>query len=210
MDIKQNALATELGIDKSRMTNLEKGATKIYPEELSAISKILNVRVEYLLGMDSVPDYETHALNTVMSLFDELTTSEKFCSDDNGIYFVEKTVFCKDGTYLVVTGKKRLFNLLERLAEINGELKSRKGKLSEKEYKNLRKEADLLRSKYEEEDAKTARKSNFQSDDDEMCSYLFVSKEQLEQYIEEKAEVEAKTLNRIKLTLKSCENEETE
>lgn len=43
MDIKQNALATELGIDKSRMTNLEKGATKIYPEELSAISKIFRM-----------------------------------------------------------------------------------------------------------------------------------------------------------------------
>lgn len=210
MDMKQKTLAAALGIDNSRMTNIEKGAAKIYPEELSAISKILNVRVEYLLGMDSVPDYETHALNTVMSLFDEITTSKNYASGNTAIYFPEKSVFCSDGNYLVVTAKKRLFNLLEKLAERNGELKSLKNNLSKKEYKRKREEAYQWRCIYEKADARAAKRDNFRSSDDKMCSYLFVSKAQLEQYIDEKVAKEIKNREAIKLILKHTEDEEAE
>ncbi|MCI9468075.1 MAG: helix-turn-helix transcriptional regulator [Oscillospiraceae bacterium] len=207
LDLTQEELGSKINLDKSAISRIEAGAQGIDIEKVVYLSKKLNVRVEYLLGMDTVFDEETHALNTIMSLFDGITTSKKFARDDKTMYFPEKAVFCKQGDYLVVTGKKRLFDLLNELAKTSGELSSQKNELSKKEYEGKCKEAYQQLRKYYRETTKAARKCNFQSGDDEVCSYLFVSKEQLERYIDEKVAAEIENRKALEIIDEPLEDE---
>ncbi len=56
MDISQEALAKMLGIDRASLSQIENGKRSVKAEELSSISKALNVSADMLLGLTSSPE----------------------------------------------------------------------------------------------------------------------------------------------------------
>jgi Plasmid maintenance system antidote protein len=56
MDISQEELAKILGIDRASLSQIENGKRSVKAEELSSISKALNVSADMLLGLTSSPE----------------------------------------------------------------------------------------------------------------------------------------------------------
>lgn len=116
-DITQKLLAELIFVSPSTMNRIEKGEKDVSIEQLGLIANILDVKIEYLLGIDK----DTSFIDDFIALFDRLTTSKNFLVEDSGVYSAENLMYSMDKEYIVLTGKRALFELIKEIAKIKGQ-----------------------------------------------------------------------------------------
>ncbi len=82
--LQQKDLASKIGVSQSTMSKIEAGGWKKADiETFVNISKTLNVRLEYLLGIDKDIDDDTHLVNLFMKKSFRIITTQKFIKNAN-------------------------------------------------------------------------------------------------------------------------------
>lgn len=117
-DTSQKELAEKIGMDKTSLNRIVNGSQDITGEQLAAVAKELNVRSDYLLGMDSDIDEETHFLHELMNRMRRITTTEEHLDISDKVYSPDDLIFSIRGGYIVVKGPEKLFQLIREFAEI--------------------------------------------------------------------------------------------
>lgn len=166
--MSQKDLAEHIHISESTLSRIESGERGITTEQLIKFANIFDVTPQYLLGLDSDKSkYTRRFMQKLIKQF-EMTSTEDYDNDNNGVFAPDDFIFSMQGDYLVLTAKKEFFELFEYLSRESG-VKSRR---PPKEYKKL---VDDAVERFEK-----SVKSK------EKCRYFFVSKEQMEKLIEER------------------------
>lgn len=117
-DISQKELAEKIGVDETGLSRIVHGKQDITGEQLAAVAKELNVRSDYLLGMDSDIDEETHFLHELMNRMRRITTTEEYLDISDKVYSPDDLIFSISGDYIVVKGPEKLFQLIREFAKI--------------------------------------------------------------------------------------------
>lgn len=186
--LTQTALGEKCGFQKSTISKIETSIQSPSLENIVDISKALDVRPEYLLGLDNFSDTITEHLIAVIELFGEITTTKAHTVKYKSIYNSEELIFQIDEDYLMLKANKSIFKLIKAIAKTENS----KGKLSKNEYtrrirtaeKNLEQNLEQNRNKEEDE------------------SYFLITGKQMEQIIEKAVKTEIA----VKMALKEVES----
>lgn len=116
-DITQKFLAEQIFISPSTMNKIENGSQDICLNKLGQIANALDVKMEFLLGIDK----DTNFVDDFIGLFEQITTSKDFLAKDDGVYSGENLIYSLDKNYIVLTGKPALFELITEIADIHGQ-----------------------------------------------------------------------------------------
>lgn len=116
-DITQKVLAKKIFVSSSTMNKIENGSQDIRLNQLGQIANALNVKIEFLLGIDK----DTNFVDDFIGLFEQITTSKNFLAKDDGVYSGENLIYSIDKNYIVFTGKPALFELITEIADIHGQ-----------------------------------------------------------------------------------------
>lgn len=181
--LTQTALGEKCGFQKSTISKIENGIQSPSLENIVDISKALDVRPEYLLGLDNVPDTITEQLIAVIELFGEITTTKAHTVKYKSIYNSEELIFQIDKDYLMFKANKSIFKLIKAIAKAENS----KEKLSQNEY--------IRRIRIAEKNFEQNR--NTEKDE----SYFLITGEQMEQIIEKAVKTEIA----VKMALKEVE-----
>lgn len=170
-DITQKLLAEQIFISPSTMNRIEKGEKDVSVEQLGQIANILDVKIEYLLGIDK----DTSFVDDFIALFDRLTTSKDFFAEDSGVYSAENLMYSMDKEYIVLTGKPALFELIREIAKIKGQKKN----LSHDEYKSR---LNTARNTYKE--TKAALSPGLEDVPGNSETYFLITDEQISEIVD--------------------------
>lgn len=181
--LTQTAIGEKCGFQKSTISKIEKGIQSPSFENIVDISKALDVRPEYLLGLDNIPDTITEHLIAVIELFGEITTTKAHTVKYKSIYNSEELIFQIDKDYLMLKANNSIFKLIKAIAKAENS----KEILSQNEY--IRK-IRIAEKNFEQ---------NRNSEKDE--SYFLITGEQMEQIIEKAVKTEIA----VKMALKEVE-----
>ena len=111
----QKELAEKIHLKESSISKFEGNTQPPSLKQLVDISRVLNIRFEYLIGIDSVFD----STLDFMRIFSVSTTKE--CTIETGgkdsKAINNDFSFCLEENYLLLTGERRLFTLIHDLAE---------------------------------------------------------------------------------------------
>lgn len=179
-DMNRKDVAKYVGISEATLSRIENKKRSITVEELMKFAEIFNVTPQFLLGLNSNKgECADIFLQKLVKQFG-ITTTEDYYNEGNGVFTPDDFVFSMSGDYLVLTAKEEFFELFEYLAVEAGV----KSKRPPKEYKRLINNA----IKRFEKSTKSNKK----------CKYFFVSKEQMEKLIDERAKLQRKTEDALK------------
>lgn len=181
--ITQTALGEKIGLQKSTISKIESGSQSHNLENIVDIANTLDVRLEYLLGLDNIPDEITEHLTAVIKLFGEITTTKAHTVKYKSIYNSEELIFQIDEDYLMLKANKSIFKLIKAIAKAENS----KGKLSKNEciHRIRTAEKNLEQNRNEGEDE----------------SYFLITGKQMEQIIEKAVKTEIA----VKMALKEVE-----
>lgn len=131
----QEDLSRILHISNTTICKFEGNNTIPSLEQLADISKALGVRIEYLIGIDSLFDETTDFIVNFVQRFSISTTKECTIksSGKDAKEVNENFSFCLTEDYLLLKGEKRLFSLIRDIAQAEVQ----KDKLSPKIYKQM-------------------------------------------------------------------------
>lgn len=118
---KQQELAEEIGVTPSVMSKIEGGKRAADIQELVHISEKLNVRLEYLLGIDRDIDDDEHMVNLFLGKFFRVITTKSFCKN-RGAYTpedIEDLFYAVPGQYVIFEGSPRTFSFITQVAIAN-------------------------------------------------------------------------------------------
>lgn len=180
--ITQTALGEKLIVQKSTISKIESGSQSPSLENIVDIANALDVRLEYLLGLDNIPDKITEHLTAVIKLFGEITTTKAQAIKYKSVYNSEELTFQIDENYLMLKANKSVFALIKAIAKAENS----KEKLSKNEY--IRR-------------IRTAEKNFEQNRNSEDESYFLITGKQMEQIIERAVKMEVA----VKMALKEVE-----
>jgi len=148
--LQQQDLASKIKVSKSTMSKIEAGGGTADIETLVNISETLNVRLEYLLGIDRDIDDDTHLVNLFMKKFFRIITTQKF--NKNKPVFapeeIENFFYSVKGQYVVLEGPRRIFLLIKKVANAMGRRKEEQDELIEKAINEYRREEERTIDKY--------------------------------------------------------------
>lgn len=116
-NIEQKVLAQMIGVSFSTINKIENGKQDIRLDLLGKISNALNVKIEYLLGVDK----DTNFIDDFIRQFDRLVLSKDFSSEDCGVYCPKKLLYSINQDYIVLTGNPAIFQLIKQIATISGQ-----------------------------------------------------------------------------------------
>ncbi len=149
--LQQKDLASKIGVSQSTMSKIEAGGWKKADiETFVNISKTLNVRLEYLLGIDKDIDDDTHLVNLFMKKFFRIITTQKFIKN-NSVFAqedIENSFYSVKGRYVVLEGPKRIFSLIKKVAKAMERRKEEQKELIEKAINEYRREGERTIDKY--------------------------------------------------------------
>ena len=117
MDITQQALGEKLGLGKSAISKIESGEQIPKLEQILGIADTLKIRLNYILGLDNIPDIETEWLIAAIKLFSEVTTTKEHSANNKNIYATDDLIFQTNEDYLMLTGNENLFKLIKAIAK---------------------------------------------------------------------------------------------
>ena len=166
--LTQPELGEKIQMDKSAISKIETSGRSPSLEQLVDIAAALDVRVEYLLGIDNVVDRYTEIIKSLISSFTQITTTKEYTinSKEDAIYPFDDVVFHMDEEYLMLVGRDSIFSFIKEIADAQ----NLKAKLSSKAYDQM---------------IKSARKKFFSSKESKDTKYFLVSGEQMEKIIEQ-------------------------
>lgn len=168
--------AKQLHVSDSALSKIETAKNKkgVSLSQLSDISEALNVRIEYLLGIDDDIDDEHHRIRILVDTFSDesclLTTVNGFRKEPMNVK-PRNAIFDMIDDSLVLTTRGVFFELLMRIAQIGD--KHVKHEETPKELDQQRKKAI---EKYFSEETNP-------QDNDKRKQYIFASKSQIKKAI---------------------------
>jgi len=151
--LTQAELAKRLICNKSHISKIETGKYKeVDVGEVEKIAKALDVRTEYLLGMDSATDEAELIVRGLDKLFKRVTTTKRYCPPECNVYVESDLLMDLSQEYLMLTGEKRLFELILSVAKIRGtrglSLKERSERYSKAKRKYTESGSEQTEEKY--------------------------------------------------------------
>jgi hypothetical protein len=133
-------------------------------EQKAAIANVLEVDIEYLLGIDK----EAEFISDFLKAFRRITTTNKFFDDDSGVFDKDDLIFDRDKNYLVLSIDENMVKVIEDMATAN----NLENKIGEAERKTI---LNRVKRRYHENKEKTSDISKY---------YFLISGEQMEEIIE--------------------------
>lgn len=176
-DMSQKELAQKIGVNETYLSRIVNRTKGIPCEQLAAIAKALEVRSDYLLGMDSDIDEDTHFLHELLNRMNRITTTGKYYDISDKVYSPNKLNFSISGDYVVIKGPKKLFQLIHEFAKIE----------------NKKISPNIIQSRIDD----IARHYGKSKSSNKLETYYFVTESQME----ELAKKFAMTENRVKQAL---------
>lgn len=108
-------------MNTSTLCKIETGAQAADNQTLVNISEVLNVRLEYLLGIDKDIDDDEHMVNLFLKKFFRVTTTQSFCKN-RAVYTpedIEDLFYAEPGQYVIFEGSPRTFSFITQIAIAN-------------------------------------------------------------------------------------------
>lgn len=170
-DITQKYLAEQILISPSTMNRIEKGEQGVGIEQLGQIANVLDVKIEYLLGVEK----DTNFVDDFIRLFNRLAISKDFLTEDSWVYSVEKLMYSIEKDYIALSGNPAVFELIKEIAKIKGQEK----KLLSVEYESR---LNAARSKYKETKAALLLGSEEAQEASE--TYFLITGEQISEIVD--------------------------
>lgn len=148
--IQQKDLAERIKVTQPVMSKIEGGKQAVDIQTLVHISEILNVRLEYLLGIDRDIDDDTHVMNLFIKKFFRIITGKKFFKGKKvfASESFEDFFYSANGHYVILEGPKREFALIKEVAIANGHGKAERDKRINKAFDKYRNAEDKNSDKY--------------------------------------------------------------
>lgn len=141
--LQQKELAAKIGEQPSTLSKIETGSQEASIKILVNISKELDVRLEYLLGIDKDIDEDTHLVHLFIKKFFRVITGERilkgkraFAPED-----FEDFSYAVNKKYVVLEGPKRIFTLIKKVAIANGKGEAERKRRTEEAFRQYREEA---------------------------------------------------------------------
>lgn len=128
----QSELGQKVHMDKSKISKIETNTQVPALEELIDIADALDVRAEYLLGIDSAIDKKAEFVKSFVHSFTKITTTREYTANakDSPLYDGDDAIFYIDDDYLVLIGHDSIFSLIKDIADAE----NLKKKISDKAY----------------------------------------------------------------------------
>lgn len=154
-------LGKKVGMEKSGISRIETGKQVASIDQLADFANALDTNIENLLGIDRDEDF----IRFFIKSFKRVTTTNKYSANNGGVYNADDLIFQTDKDYLVFTGKKSLFALIKKMAEIENQ----KSALTKIEYKNRLYDA---KEQFKKEEDKTDEESYFLISGEQMTTII--------------------------------------
>lgn len=167
-DFTQGVLGEKVGLTKSAISKIEKGDQIPSIEQLADIANALEIRLEYILGLDNIPDAATEHLISGIGLFEEICTTKAHTIKSKEIFDSEDFVFQTDKEYLMLTGSKKLFTLIREIVKTE----IAKTELTKYEYTRR---IIAAKKRFEQSNSKSTKQNE---------SYFLITGEQMTEIIE--------------------------
>jgi transcriptional regulator with XRE-family HTH domain len=161
-DITQQSLGAKIGLGKSGISKIENNMQLPTLEQIVDIANALDVKIEYILGVDKEADFIRDFINA----FDEITTTNEYSAKDESVYDSKDFIFQTDEDYLMLTGNESLFVLIKDIANA----KSLQPKLSKNNYFHM---LQVAKQKFKQNRANSKNKP-----------YFLISGEQMKEIID--------------------------
>ena len=117
-NLTQGELGRLVHADKSKVSRIENNSRSVALSDIVDIAKALDVRLEYLLGIDSCIDETSECIETLVRSFTKITTTKAYTDNikKSALCDVEDAVFCIDEDYLMLVGRNSIFFLIKDIA----------------------------------------------------------------------------------------------
>lgn len=117
-NLTQGELGRLIHADKSKVSRIENNSRSVALSDIVDIAKALDVRLEYLLGIDSCIDETSECIETLVRSFTKITTTKAYTDNikKSALCDVEDAVFCIDEDYLMLVGRNSIFFLIKDIA----------------------------------------------------------------------------------------------
>lgn len=117
-NLTQGELGRLIHADKSKVSRIENNSRSVALSDIVDIAKALDVRLEYLLGIDSCIDETSECIETLVRSFTKITTTKAYTDNikKSALCDVEDAVFCIDEDYLMLVGRNSIFSLIKDIA----------------------------------------------------------------------------------------------
>lgn len=118
---QQKDLANKINVSTSTLCKIETGAQAADNQTLVNISEVLNVRLEYLLGIDRDIDDDEHMVNLFLKKFFRVITTQSFCKN-RAVYTpenIEDLFYAVPGEHVIFEGSPRTFSFITQIAAAN-------------------------------------------------------------------------------------------
>lgn len=116
--LQQKDLADRIGVAPSVMSKIESGQQTAGIQTLVHISEELNVRLEYLLGMDRDIDDDEHMVNLFLKKFFKVITTQSFCKK-KAVYTqkdIEDLFYAIPGDHIIFEAPQKIFAHIKQYA----------------------------------------------------------------------------------------------
>lgn len=116
--LQQKDLANKIGVTPSVMSKIESGQQTVGVQTLVHISEELNVRLEYLLGMDRDIDDDAHIVNVFLKKFFKVITTQSFCKKKK-VYTqkdIEDLFYAIPGDHIIFEAPQKMFAHIKQYA----------------------------------------------------------------------------------------------